>query len=57
MCLTIGTLSHPRPGGPKNPETQMQNPARAATPEEVEGVLRTAHSQLEIVIARVGSMG
>jgi len=31
--------------------------ARAGTPEEVEGALRAAHSQLEIVIAGVGSMG
>jgi hypothetical protein len=30
--------------------------ARAGTPEEVEGALRAAHSQLEIVIAGVGSM-
>jgi hypothetical protein len=31
--------------------------ARAGTPEEVEGALRAAHSQLEIVIAGGGSMG
>jgi len=31
--------------------------ARAGTPEEVEGALRAAHSQLEIVIAGDGSMG
>jgi hypothetical protein len=31
--------------------------ARAGTPEEVEGALRTAHSQLGILIAHVGSMG
>jgi hypothetical protein len=30
--------------------------ARAGTPKEVEGALRAAHSQLEIVIAGDGSM-
>jgi len=31
--------------------------ARGGTTEEVEGALRWRYSQLEIVIARVGSMG
>jgi hypothetical protein len=31
--------------------------AQAGMPEEVEGALRAAHSQLEIVIAGGGSMG
>ena len=31
--------------------------ARAETPEQVERALRTAHGQLEIVIAGDGSMG
>jgi hypothetical protein len=31
--------------------------ARAGTREEVEGALRTAHSQLGILIARIGSTG
>ena len=31
--------------------------ARAGTPDEVDGALRAAHSQLAIVIAGVGSMG
>jgi hypothetical protein len=31
--------------------------ARAGTRDEVEGALRTAHSQIGILIARVGSMG
>jgi len=41
------------------PGLQIDQPgaARAGTPEEVEGALRAAHSQLEIVIAGDGWMG